>query len=45
MYAAISIQKFQAYTTSPNGGLGIHWNLHISEDENYRFLFLSVEPA
>ena len=24
-------------------GLGIHWNLHISEDENYKFLFLWVD--
>ena len=45
---AISIyvvgSKLQAYTTRPNGGLGIHWNLHISVDENYKFLFLCVKP-
>ena len=31
--------KPQAYATRPNGGLGIHWDLHIGEDENYKFLF------
>ena len=28
-----------------NGGLGIHWNFHIGEYENYKFLVLCVEPA
>ena len=48
MYTAISINnvgsKLQAYVTRPNGGLGIHWNLHICVDENYKFLFLCVKP-
>ena len=47
-YTAISINvvglKLQAYATRPNGGLGIHWNLHICVDENYEFLFLCVKP-
>ena len=47
MYTAISIYvvgtKLQAYATRPNGSLGIHWNLHISEDENFKFLFLWVD--
>ena len=46
---AISIDvvgsKLQSYKTKPNGGLGIHWNLHIGEDENYKFLFLCLKPA
>ena len=45
-YTAISIyvvgSKLQAYGTRPNGGLGIHWNLHIGEDENYKFLARSL---
>ena len=49
LYTAISIyvvwSKLQAYTTRPNGGLDIHWNLHIGEDQNYKFKFLRVEPA
>ena len=32
--------KLQAYETRQSGGVGIHWNLHISDD-----LFLCVEPA
>ena len=40
MYTAISIylvgSKLQAHATRPNGGPGIHWNLHIGEDENYK---------
>ena len=48
LYTAISINvvglKLQAYATRPNGGLGIHWNLHICVDENYEFLFLCVKP-
>ena len=48
MYTAISINdvgsKLQAYATRPNGGLGIHWNLHTCVDENYKFLFLCVRP-
>ena len=47
-YTAISINvvglKLQAYATRPNGGLGIHWNLHICVDENNEFLFLCVKP-
>ena len=47
-YTAISINvvglKLQAYATRPNGGLGIHWNLHICVDVNYEFLFLCVKP-
>ena len=47
-YTAISINvvglKRQAYTTRPNGGLGIHWNLHIVYSENYKILFLCVKP-
>ena len=43
---AISINvvglKLQAYATRPNGGLGIHWNLHLCVAENYMFLFLCV---
>ena len=43
VYTAISINvvgsKLQAYTTRPNGGLGIHWNLRICADENHKFLF------
>ena len=45
---AISINvvglKRQAYATRPNGGLGIHWNLHIVYSENYKILFLCVKP-
>ena len=37
--------NLQAYATRPNGGLGIHWNLHVGEDENYKCLFLCVEPV
>ena len=48
MHTAISINvvgsKLQAYATRPNGGLGIHWNLHICVDENYESLFLCVKP-
>ena len=47
VYTAISMNvagsKLQAYTTRPNGGLGIHWNLHIFADENYKFLFLCAK--
>ena len=47
-YTAISINvvglKRQAYATRPNGGLGIHWNLHIVYSENYKILFLCVKP-
>ena len=45
---AISINvvglKRQAYARRPNGGLGIHWNLHIVYSENYKILFLCVKP-
>ena len=46
---AISINvvgsKLQAYATRPNGGLGIHWNLHICVDKNYNiFFFLCMKP-
>ena len=34
--------KLQAFTTRPNGGLGIHWNLHIGEDENYVFYLCAL---
>ena len=34
----------QAYATRLNGGLGIHWNLNICVDENYKFLILCVRP-
>ena len=48
LYTAISINvvglKRQAYATRPNGGLGIHWNLHIVYSENYKILFLCVKP-
>ena len=41
-YTAISINvvglKRQAYATRPNGGLGIHWNLHIVYSENFIFV-------
>ena len=47
-YTAISINvvglKRQAYATRPNGGLGIHLNLHIVYSENYKILFLCVKP-
>ena len=47
-YTAISINvvglKLQDYATRPNGGLGIHWNLHVCVGENYKFLFLCVKP-
>ena len=47
-HTAISINvvglKLQVYATRPNGGLGIHWNLHICEDENYEFLLLCAKP-
>ena len=40
MYTAMSIyvvgSKLQSHATRPNSGLGIHWNLHIGEDENYK---------
>ena len=49
LHTAISINivglKLQAYATRPNGDLGIHWNLHICIDENYKFLFLCVKPG
>ena len=48
MYTAISINvvglKRQAYATRPNGGLGIHWNLHIVYSENYK-IFIFVREA
>ena len=48
-HTAISINvvglNLQAYATRPNGGLGIHWNLHLCVDENYKLLFLGVKPV
>ena len=35
--------KLQPYATRPTGGLGIHWNLHISADENNMFFFLYMK--
>ena len=46
-YTAISINvvelKLQAYELSPNGGMGIYWNFHISVEEICKFVFLHVE--
>ena len=36
--------KLQSYATRPNGGLGIHWNLHIRAVEIYKFIILCVKP-
>ena len=33
----------QAYQSRPNGATGIYWNLHISIEEIYEFVFLQVE--
>ena len=35
--------KLQAHNSRPNGGMGIYWNLHISIEEIYKFVFLHVE--
>ena len=47
-YTAISINvvasKRQAYATKPNGDLGLHWNLHVCVEENYKLLILCVRP-
>ena len=44
---AISINivglKLKAFESRPNGGMGIYWNLHISVEEIYKFVFLHVE--
>ena len=46
MYTAISISvvgvKLLAYKSRLNGGMGIYWNLHISVEEIYKFVFLHV---
>ena len=43
---AISINivglKLKAFESRPNGGMGIYWNLHISVEEIYMFVFLHV---
>ena len=47
MFTAISINvvglKLQGYKSRPNGAMGIYWNLHISVEEIYKFVFLHVE--
>ena len=44
---AISINivglKLKAFESRPNGGMGIYWNLHISVEEIYKFVFLHME--
>ena len=41
---AIVASKRQAYAIKPNGDLGLHWNLHVCADENYKLLILCVRP-
>ena len=36
---------FLAYVTRLNGGLGIHWNLFLCVNENYKFVFFCVREA
>ena len=36
-------KNIKMYATRPKGGLGIHWNLHIGQEEIYKFVFLHVE--
>ena len=47
-YTAISINvvglKLQAFESRPNGGMGIHWNLHIST-QAYQPLFVRSQHA
>ena len=31
------------YESSPNGGMGIYWNLHISVEEIYKLEFLHMD--
>ena len=35
--------KLQAYESRPNDAMGIYWNLNISVEEIYKFLFLHME--
>ena len=46
-FTAISINvvglKLQACESRPNGGNVIYWNLNISVEEIYKFVFLHVE--
>ena len=46
-YTAISINVFglnlQTYKSRPNGAMGIYYNLHITIEEIYKFVFLHVE--
>ena len=35
--------KLKAYESRVNGGMGIYWNLHISIEEIYKFVFLHVK--
>ena len=35
--------KLQAYESRPNGAMGIYWNLQISVEKIYKFVFLHVE--
>ena len=47
LYTAISINvvglKLQTFESRPNGCIGIYWNLHVSVEDIYKFVFLHVE--
>ena len=46
-HTAISINvvglNLQTYKSRPNGAMGIYFNLHITIEEIYKFVFLHVE--